>query len=182
MTTTITDEDGTVRCRTAIDFTSQQYYVMSTIVVFYVIPFVASLILYATICNQLRNSFSKTLVGGDERRVKVSWSQRRQIIIMMFTVAIMFFICLLPFKLISVWTTFDAVLFIKVLGMDGFITIMYVARMMFYLNSTINPIIYSLVSTRFRKYIHPTLVCDKPTQERTGSLLLRTGTRNTTMV
>ena len=163
--THIDKEQGMTVCRTYISTRSEQAYITTSIVLFYVVPFVTSLTLYVMIGRRLRFSFIRThSQDGTMRsdlRNSAFWRQRKQIAVMMFIVAILFFLCLLPFKVISIWTTFDMPSILRILGFANFLNFIYVARIMYYVNSTVNPIIYSLLSSRFKKYIKSTFCVGK---------------------
>ena len=157
-THTDVEYDMTV-CRTYITKASEQAYILTSIILFYVIPFVTSMALYVVIGRQLRLPFIKTC-GDNELRSSVSWRQRKLIAFMMFTVSMLFFSCLLPFKIISIWTTFDMTSILRIVGFENFLNYIYVARILYYLNSTTNPVIYSLLSSRFKKHTK-TMFCAK---------------------
>ena len=87
---------------------------------------------------------------------------RKQVVIMLFTVVVCFFICLLPMQTIRlyfVWATKER---IKKLGLEGYLGILYFARVMLYVNSAINPICYNLVSTKFRDAFRRVFGCGSP--------------------
>lgn len=75
---------------------------------------------------------------------------RKQVIFMLGAVVISFFICLLPFRVFTLWiiiVPFESVLN---LGANTYYFILYFCRILLYLNSAMNPILYNLMSTKFR--------------------------------
>lgn len=76
---------------------------------------------------------------------------RKQVILMLGTVVLSFFICLLPFKALTLWIIVFPPETILSLGIDGYYILLYFCRVMLYLNSAINPILYNLMSSKFRE-------------------------------
>lgn len=70
---------------------------------------------------------------------------------MLGTVVLSFFICLLPFKALTLWIIVFPPETIMSLGIDGYYILLYFCRIMLYLNSAINPILYNLMSSKFRE-------------------------------
>lgn len=70
---------------------------------------------------------------------------------MLGTVVLSFFICLLPFKALTLWIIVFPPETILSLGIDGYYILLYFCRVMLYLNSAINPILYNLMSSKFRE-------------------------------
>lgn len=70
---------------------------------------------------------------------------------MLGTVVLSFFICLLPFKALTLWIIVFPPETIMSLGIDGYYILLYFCRVMLYLNSAINPILYNLMSSKFRE-------------------------------
>ncbi|XP_063834510.1 uncharacterized protein LOC135083718 [Ostrinia nubilalis] len=76
---------------------------------------------------------------------------RKQVILMLGTVVLSFFLCLLPFKALTLWIIVFPPETIMSLGIDGYYILLYFCRVMLYLNSAINPILYNLMSSKFRE-------------------------------
>lgn len=76
---------------------------------------------------------------------------RKQVILMLGTVVLSFFVCLLPFKALTLWIIVFPPETIMSLGIDGYYILLYFCRVMLYLNSAINPILYNLMSSKFRE-------------------------------
>jgi hypothetical protein len=68
---------------------------------------------------------------------------RRQIVVMLGTVVVFFFACLLPFKVLTMWVV------ISPYEIFDHISILYFCRLMFYINSAVNPILYNTMSSRY---------------------------------
>lgn len=70
---------------------------------------------------------------------------------MLGTVVFTFFVCLLPYRALTLWLIFVPDLHLsQVFGHETFYQILAFCRFMLYLNSAINPILYNLMSSKFR--------------------------------
>lgn len=147
-------EDGTEVpvCLTQADtFWSALFFIL-TIAVFFIIPLGVLLVLYSVIAKNLmenpviisQNTKNTTNAGNVLR-------YRKQVILMLGTVVLSFFVCLLPFKALTLWIIVFPPETIMSLGIDGYYILLYFCRVMLYLNSAINPILYNLMSSKFRE-------------------------------
>lgn len=69
---------------------------------------------------------------------------------MLGTVVAFFFICLLPFRIFSLWFILESEEEISKLTKEQFYNVLNFCRVMFYINSAINPILYNVMSSKFR--------------------------------
>ncbi|XP_041985238.1 thyrotropin-releasing hormone receptor-like isoform X1 [Aricia agestis] len=138
-------------CLTQADtFWSALFFIL-IIAIFFIIPLGILLVLYSVIAKNLMENpiiisqHSKhPNNGGNVLRY------RKQVILMLGTVVLSFFICLLPFKALTLWIIVFPPETIMSLGIDGYYILLYFCRVMLYLNSAINPILYNLMSSKFR--------------------------------
>lgn len=139
-------------CLTQADtFWSALFFIL-IIAIFFIIPLGVLLVLYSVIAKNLmenpviisQNSKSTNNAGNVLR-------YRKQVILMLGTVVLSFFICLLPFKALTLWIIVFPPETILSLGIDGYYILLYFCRVMLYLNSAINPILYNLMSSKFRE-------------------------------
>lgn len=79
-----------------------------------------------------------------------SMRARRQVILMLGTVVLSFFLCLIPFRVFTLWIIIVPEKDVYQLGVEKYYNILYFCRIMVYLNSAINPILYNLMSSKFR--------------------------------
>lgn len=70
---------------------------------------------------------------------------------MLFTVVIFFFACMLPFKVLTLWIVTWPTEVFDVISQETYFNLLYFARIMFYTNSAINPILYNIMSSKFRR-------------------------------
>lgn len=75
---------------------------------------------------------------------------RQQVIFMLVAVVASFFVCLLPFRAFTLWVIAGSPEDIAALGIEGYYNLLYFCRIMLYLNSSMNPILYNLMSSKFR--------------------------------
>ena len=69
----------------------------------------------------------------------------RQVVAMLGAVVVSFFVCLLPFRLLTLISIEDVKM-----SPDAYFILVNFCRVMVYLNSAINPILYNLMSSKFR--------------------------------
>lgn len=139
-------------CLTQADtFWSAMFFIL-IIAVFFIVPLAILLILYSIIAKNLmenpviiaQNTKNNSNTGNVIR-------YRKQVILMLGTVVLSFFLCLLPFKALTLWIIVFPPETIMSLGIDGYYILLYFCRIMLYLNSAINPILYNLMSSKFRE-------------------------------
>jgi hypothetical protein len=70
---------------------------------------------------------------------------------MLATVVVFFFACMLPFKVLTLWIVTLQVEVMDVVTIETFYIMLYFSRVMFYINSAINPILYNIMSSKFRE-------------------------------
>ena len=92
-------------CRTHIRLPWQRLYVIITIVTFYIIPLFVFLTLYILICRHLVKQSVDPKISSNPR-TSLSLKLRRQVVIMLCVITSLFFLCLLPFKVVSLWTIY----------------------------------------------------------------------------
>jgi hypothetical protein len=153
-------------------FWSTFYFVM-IISVFFLLPLLVLIALYAVMTRHLMaepvTSAVKDLESSNTRA-------RKQVVLMLGTVVVSFFLCLIPFRVFTLWFIFFSAKQMHVLGVEGYYSILYFCRTMLYLNSAVNPILYNLMSSKFRDGF--TRVCGL---RRRNTVLFRRGTASTSV-
>ena len=79
---------------------------------------------------------------------------RRQIVVMLGTVVVFFFACLLPFKVLTMWVVISPYEILDHINLEVYFNILYFCRLMFYINSAVNPILYNTMSSRYLNIMH----------------------------
>ncbi|XP_017779836.1 PREDICTED: thyrotropin-releasing hormone receptor-like isoform X2 [Nicrophorus vespilloides] len=138
-------------CFSTVETWMKSMYFILSIAVFFFLPLVVLVILYALI--------AKTLMGHPNLMApyKNSAAQtqsvikyRKQLVIMLGTVVLAFFICLLPFRAFTLWIIVVPAENILKIGLERYYNLLYFCRIMFHINSAINPILYNIMSSKFR--------------------------------
>ncbi|XP_036387717.1 neuromedin-U receptor 1 [Megalops cyprinoides] len=134
-----------------------------TTVLFYLVPMTVISALYLVICCRLdrerrlpHGTLGRNWSSGSSWKIHVESGRRRQVTKMLSVVVVVFAICWAPFHVdrllwsfVTQWTDLMHRVFQYVHILSG---------VLFYLSSAVNPIIYNLLSTRFRECFHE-LVC-----------------------
>nr|CAH8871364.1 unnamed protein product [Trichobilharzia regenti] len=138
---------------------------------FFFTPMVIMSVLYGLIAIQLnRSSLSlrapsrfnlrKNQTTGGKFRVHSSSNGRRSIVRMLVAIVVAFFICWAPFHLQRVLTSANV-------QMTWFFIdfLFYVSGFLYYMSATVNPILYSLMSARFRRAFYSTFKIKRTRRE-----------------
>ncbi|XP_046628195.1 thyrotropin-releasing hormone receptor-like [Neodiprion virginianus] len=121
-------------------------FFVTTIVIFFFVPLFILVILYTIIARHLMAN--PTISRGPANNLL---KYRKQVVLMLGTVVLSFFVCLLPFRAFTLWVICGSQDSMIGLGIDGYYGVLYFSRVMLYLNSAVNPILYNLMSTKFRE-------------------------------
>ena len=122
-------------------------YYLTTNFIFFFCPFIVLIKLYVKICANLNQTLVTNVPNSTDSKIIQS---RRQVTAMLAVVVVVFFICLLPFRVLQLWIIFFPQSVFDILGQTGFYFILYSCRILLYINSAVNPIIYNAVSSKFR--------------------------------
>ena len=142
--------DGTAVhvCSTKVDQTWQKAFVVANFVVFFALPFFLLFFMYGMIIRQLMSDSLRVMTKGEG--AKYTHRSRKQCVRMLIFIIILFFVSLCPIRVVSLWQIFTSVENLENLGLEGYLNVISFARIMMYLNSSMNPVIYSLTSTKFK--------------------------------
>ncbi|XP_017847304.1 growth hormone secretagogue receptor type 1 isoform X1 [Drosophila busckii] len=88
--------------------------------------------------------------GNSHQQSNGMRKHRKQVIFMLVAVVSSFFVCLLPFRAFTLWVITASAEDLERLGISGYYNLLYFSRFMLYLNSAMNPILYNLMSSKFR--------------------------------
>ncbi|XP_055523426.1 thyrotropin-releasing hormone receptor isoform X2 [Wyeomyia smithii] len=125
-------------------------FFLMTISLFFILPLIILIVLYAII--------AKNLIASNNSRMKIrlskpelSYKARKQVVLMLGAVVLAFFTCLLPFRMLTLWIISVSEETFQKLAVEKYYNLLYFSRIMLYLNSAVNPILYNLMSSKFRK-------------------------------
>ncbi|KAL3269045.1 hypothetical protein HHI36_008128 [Cryptolaemus montrouzieri] len=149
-------------------------YFIGSIVIFFFAPLIVLIILYCIIARNLMTNAAA--LGTNKRIDNYSIRARRQVILMLGTVVLSFFLCLIPFRVFTIWIIVVPTEYVLHLGIERYYNILYFCRILVYLNSAINPILYNLMSSKFRTGF---IICSD-SKRRSRFKRVRNGTFSTT--
>lgn len=128
-------------CLTSATSPLEVAFFLMIIILLFAVPLCVLVTVYAIIARHLMASTS----DGRLHRA------RRQVVLMLGTVVLSFFICLLPFRALSLFVILTPHENVRSLGSQKYYSLLFFCRIMFYINSGINPILYNLMSSKFRQ-------------------------------
>ncbi|XP_058810665.1 kappa-type opioid receptor-like, partial [Phymastichus coffea] len=135
-------------CLTTVNTLWNILYISSSTVLFFIVPVIILVSSYTVMIYKLSH---RLYVKSDINRT--SQRDHKRIIRMLCIIILIFFICVLPFRAMMLWIIFSPLSEIIRFSIDGYYSLLYFSRIMCYLNSALNPIIYTFMSTSFRKQI-----------------------------
>ena len=125
-------------------------YFLIVFLIFFLLPFIILIYLYILITKKLTSENSTSLQNCLNVNFKRQAQVRRQVVLMLASVCVTFFICLLPFRLMTLWIIYSTPEDITNLGMETYYILLFICRILLYVNSSANPILYNLISSKFR--------------------------------
>lgn len=135
-------------CLTQADTIASVTFFLLLVLLFFVAPFVILVVLYSFIVSHLIRDSSTTSGGTSD---SYHSRARRQVVYMLLTVVVSFFVCLSPYRLLIFYIVIAPAEQIAAIDYDMFFCLLNFCRIMFYLNSAGNPILYNLMSSKFRR-------------------------------
>ncbi len=138
-------------CRIAIDSAIKEAYVFGMIAIFFGCPFFILALLYAIIVVRLRTDEQDLCRQDPNGKPSSIIKSRRQVVHMLISIIVVFFVCLLPMRALTLWFVYGSVEQKQNMGLELHLNLLNFSRIFFYCNSVINPILYNIVSSRFRE-------------------------------
>ncbi|KAJ8964556.1 hypothetical protein NQ314_004857 [Rhamnusium bicolor] len=138
-------------CFTLVEDLLPCVFFIGSVVVFFIFPLAILICIYALIAKSLMSH--PTMVVTTRSNAIPSQSvvkYRKQVILMLGTVVLAFFICLLPFRALTLWIIIAPAGSSFEIGFENYYNILYFSRIMFHINSAVNPILYNVMSSKFR--------------------------------
>ncbi|CAK9829210.1 Growth hormone secretagogue receptor type 1 [Anthophora retusa] len=131
-------------CLTMADTSATVAFFLLLVLLFYLAPLVILLILYTFIIRQLMPDSSNT---SDTYHARA----KKHVITMLLSVVISFFICLSPYRILIFYIVIAPAEQIAAIDQDTFFALLNFSRIMFYLHSAMDPVLYNLMSSKFRR-------------------------------
>ncbi|XP_017042441.1 neuropeptides capa receptor isoform X1 [Drosophila ficusphila] len=129
--------------------------------IFFVIPMILIILLYGRMGAKIRSRTNQKLGvqhGTNNRETRNSQMRKKTVIRMLAAVVITFFVCWFPFHL-------QRLIFLYAKDLDNYLDInealFSIAGFAYYVSCTVNPIVYSVMSRRYRVAFRE-LLCGKP--------------------
>ena len=135
-------------CRTRINMFGY-FYIPFLFFILFVLPFIVLTFMYAKIIKQLVSDTLKMCNRTDKSAVNTLRS-RKQVVRMLIVIIILFFVSLCPIRVLTLWLIFTPTEQVTSIGLEAYLNLISFARIMMYLNSACNPVVYSLTSTKFK--------------------------------
>uniref|UniRef100_A0A336MIZ1 CSON001840 protein n=1 Tax=Culicoides sonorensis TaxID=179676 RepID=A0A336MIZ1_CULSO len=163
-------------CLTSVETFWPAFFFIFSITVFFFLPLLILIVLYSVIAKHLMENPGIISQGHRNNVLKY----RKQVIFMLGAVVLSFFLCLLPFRALTLWIIVVPTETILQVGIEGYYNLLYFSRIMHYLNSAMNPILYNLMSSKFREGFLRLLGCKSMTSRHKLMTGTRKGTFHTT--
>ncbi|CAB4056298.1 unnamed protein product [Lepeophtheirus salmonis] len=141
------NEGDSPYCLTNVDTIWAKVYFYAMLILFFCIPLILLMFIYKRISDNLVSSSNQI----NFRESKAVVKSRKQVVVMIATVVFVFFACLFPFKVLTLWIVVSPHEIFDIISIETYYNLLYFCRIMFYINSAINPILYNIMSTKFRE-------------------------------
>lgn len=137
------------------------------ITLLYALPLIILIVLYSVIAKNLITAASKVVMNKtvDPYNTRA----RKQVILMLGTVVLCFFLCLMPYRLLALWIIITPHEIMQEVSPEKFYNLLYFSRIMLYINSAVNPILYNLMSSKFRIGFCKVFICHERSSGRIQS-------------
>lgn len=156
--------DGSLQpvCLTLVVSMWAYAFIYGASLLFFFLPLLLLITVYSIITRQLLRDPLRLNPERNHPQMKA----RRQVVIMLAMVVLSFFLCLLPLRVLFLWILLVPQKEVQDMGVEGYYNLVYFCRVMYYLNSCVNPVLYAFMSTRFRNEFHKALTCFKKRSKR----------------
>lgn len=139
-------------------------FFLMTISVFFLIPLLILVIIYSIIAKHLilktTGNGHTTCTSKMRKQAEHNLKARRQVVLMLGAVVVSFFLCLMPFRILTLCIIIVPDDIFRNFGVESYYNVLFFCRIMLYLNSAINPILYNLMSSKFRKGFQKLYCCE----------------------
>ncbi|CAM1329834.1 Ethr (predicted) [Pycnogonum litorale] len=167
-------------CVTKASNVQRRLFFYAMMVLFFFLPLLILITIYTIITRSLmaerpaHYSSTKTLTSQDGNRTirhdRNSVLARKQVITMLVAVVVCFFLCLAPLRAFQIWVIVVELEDLKKVGFQVYYNILYFCRIMYYINSAVNPVLYNVMSSKFRKAFRSQLACFMCSKQRRREL------------
>lgn len=142
------DGSDVLSCGTSYGLLWRKLYILAIIALLFVLPFFILVLVYSCIAQQLMLHGRALSCSSSEQ---AQMRARRQVVLMLVAVVLSFFLCLLPYRVFILWIIASPGPVQAHMSLEVFYNLLYFCRIMLYINSAINPILYNAISSKFRE-------------------------------
>lgn len=136
-------------CRTIVYLLWHKLFVVANNVAFFLIPLIVITYMYSKIINKLMSDRLSVRLRND-RSARITLKARRQVVQTLIFIIILFFVSMCPIRVITLWQIFTPAEQLDDIGIEGYYNIIWFGRVLMYINSAGNPVIYTISSTKFK--------------------------------
>lgn len=146
-------------CRMPINSVWKIAYILGIFIVFFIVILMILCVLIFRMCKKLlwHAQFLENRAEQDSERTVTG---RRRIVFMLIIVIVTFFLCLLPQRIVGIWVIFADHRALYSLGLEGYLNLITFPRVLMYISSASNPIIYNIMSAKFKSAFKD-LICHR---------------------
>lgn len=159
--------DGTpiLVCRTRVDTFWRKLYIIFVFVMFFALPIFILTFTYTRIVKRLISDSLKLFASSHDPSAKLTLQLRKQVVRMLVLIVCLFFVSLCPIRIVTLWLIFTPTKQVESIGLEGYLNLLSFARIMMYINSAGNPLIYNLTSHKFKTAFQKVLqqLCSRKT-------------------
>ncbi|XP_781583.2 growth hormone secretagogue receptor type 1 [Strongylocentrotus purpuratus] len=109
--------------------------------------------------SDAKGSVKRSSMTSPRTASAITRRNHQRVILMLANVVVVFFICWMPYRAFNLWGIYSTAQEHKRLTPQQIVALVTVCRVLVYLNSAINPILYNLISTKFRAAFKSVLPC-----------------------
>nr|XP_054765519.1 growth hormone secretagogue receptor type 1-like [Lytechinus pictus] len=106
-----------------------------------------------------RSSTKRSSMTSASTASAVTRRSHQRVILMLANVVVVFFVCWMPYRVLNLWGIYSTPEEHNRLTSQQILAIVTVCRILVYMNSAINPILYNIISTKFRAAFKSVLPC-----------------------
>lgn len=137
-------------CRTLVHLVWHKVFIVTNNIVFFLLPFFVLTFMYSKIIRKLMSD-SLSAITRNNKSASITLRARKQVVRTLILIIILFFVSMCPIRVVTFWQIFTPAEKLNSIGIEAYYNILWFARIMMYINSAGNPIIYSLSSAKFKQ-------------------------------
>ena len=153
-------------CRTRVDTFWRKTYIICVFILFFALPVLILMFSYTRIVKQLISESLKLFASDHDRSAKFTLKLHKQVVRMLIIIVSLFFVTLCPIRIVTLWLIFTPTKHVVSIGLEAYLNLISFARIMMYINSAANPLIYNMTSNKFQMAFRKVL--QRPNSRKTS--------------